>query len=178
MFAGDVVTDKGVGVLLEAHASLPDAPPLVLAGRLADPALAAPRSGVIHLGPLSRGALLAAWQRCAVAVAPSLTPETFGLVALEAMTAGRPVIAARSGGLPGVIGDAGVLVPPGDVPALRAALAGLLADPGRRAALGAAAKQRARGFTASRVIPRVEAAYEQARAHARARDGRHEAVAA
>lgn len=176
LFAGDVVADKGVGVLLDAHAGLPDAPPLVLAGRLEDPALAAPRPGVIHLGPLARGALLAAWQRCAVAVAPSLTPETFGLVALEAMTAGRPVVVARSGGLPGVVGDAGVVVPPGDAGALRAALAALLADPGRRAALGVAAAERARGFTASRVIPQVEDAYDQALTRARGR--RREAVAA
>ena len=172
LFAGDVVADKGVGVLLEAHAALADAPPLVLAGRAVDAELAAPRPGVIQLGPLPRGALLAAWQRCAVAVAPSLTPESFGLVALEAMTAGRPVVAARSGGLPDVVGGTGVLVPPGDVPALRDALAALLADPARRAALGAAAAQRALTFTASRVIPRVEAAYEQAvtRAHGRRRD--------
>ena len=176
LFAGDVVADKGVGALLEAHAALPDAPPLVLAGRAVDPALAAPRPGVIQLGPLPRGALLAAWQRCTVAVAPSLTPESFGLVALEAMTAGRPVVASRSGGLPDVVGDSGVVVPPGDVPALRDALAALLADPGRRAALGAAAAERARTFTASRVIPRVEAAYEQAMNHARGR--RPEPVAA
>lgn len=176
LFAGDVVADKGVGVLLDAHAGLPGAPPLVLAGRLEDPGLAAPRPGVIHLGPLPRGALLAAWRRCAVAVAPSLTPETFGLVALEAMSAARPVVVARSGGLPDVVGDAGVVVPPGDAAALRGALAALLADPPRRAALGAAAAERARGFTASRVIPQVERAYE--RALARARGRRREAVAA
>ena len=174
LFAGDVVADKGVGVLLDAHAQLPDAPPLVLAGRPADPILAAPRDGVVQLGPLSRAALLAAWQRCTVAVAPSLTPETFGLVALEAMAAGRPVVVARSGGLPGVVGDAGVVVPPGDVVALKDALAALLADPGRRAALGATAAECAGTFAASRVIPRVEAAYERARAGGR----RHEPVAA
>jgi len=176
LFAGDVVADKGVGVLLEAHAGLRNAPPLVLAGRPVDPALAAPRPGVIQLGALPRGALLAAWSRCTVAVAPSLTPESFGLVALEAMTAGRPVVAARSGGLPDVVADTGVIVPPGDVPALRAALAALLADPARRTALGAAAARRAFTFTASRVIPRVEAAYEQALDHARGR--RHAPVAA
>jgi len=148
----------------------------VLAGRAVDPALAAPRPGVIQLGPLPRGALLAAWQRCTVAVAPSLTPESFGLVALEAMTAGRPVVAARSGGLPGVVGDAGVIVPPGDAAALRDAIAALLADPARCAALGAAAAERALTFTASRVIPQVEAAYERAVTHTRRR--RHEPVAA
>jgi glycosyltransferase involved in cell wall biosynthesis len=136
-----------------------------------DADLAAPRPGVIQLGPLTRPALLAAWERCTIAVVPSLTPEAFGLVALEAMTAGRPLIAARSGGLPGVVGDAGVLVPVGDVGALRTALAELLADPARRAALGAAAAERALDFTAGRVIPQVEGAYTRALAHAELRRG-------
>ncbi len=131
---------------------------------------------MIVLGPLPRAALLAAWQRCTVAVVPSLTPEAFGLVALEAMTAGRPVVAARSGGLPGVVGDAGVLVAPGDVDGLRDALAALLADPARRAELGAAAAARAEQFTAGRVVPQLEAAYDAAREHAAGRS--HAKVAA
>jgi len=56
-------------------------------------------------------------------VVPSLWPEPAGLVALEAMAHGRPVIAAAHGGLPEVVGEeGGLLVPPGNVAALAAAL--------------------------------------------------------
>lgn len=66
--------------------------------------------------------------------------EPFGLVALEAMAAGRPIIAARSGALPEVLGDAALYYPPGDVPALAATIAALRADPAR------ARELRDRGF--------------------------------
>jgi glycosyltransferase involved in cell wall biosynthesis len=96
-----------------------------------------------------------------VAVVPSIWPEPFGLVALEAMAAGRPVIASAAGALPEILGDgkAGVLVPPGDPGALRAALERLLGDPALRQRLADQAARRAREFGADAVVPRVEAAY-------------------
>ncbi len=64
---------------------------------------------------------------------------------LEAMAAGRPVVATRVGGVPEVVvdGETGLLVPPGDVPALRAALVRLAGDPALRARLGTAGRRRA-----------------------------------
>ena len=68
------------------------------------------------------------YRRFDVVVVPSLeTPswvEQFGRVAVEAMASGVVVVASRSGSLPEVVGEAGVLVPPGDVGALADALAG------------------------------------------------------
>lgn len=69
--------------------------------------------------------------------------EGFGLVAAEAMAARCVVVASAVGGLPEVVGDAGVLVPPGDVGALRAALSALVADRPRCAQLAAAGRLRA-----------------------------------
>lgn len=85
---------------------------------------------------------LAGWYRsAALAVSPSLF-EGFGFPAAEAMACGLPVVAARGGALPEVVGEAGVLVPPRDPQALAAAIDDLLADPARRERLGRAARER------------------------------------
>lgn len=85
--------------------------------------------------------------------------EAFGYVALEAMQAGVPVVASDVGGLPGLIGDAGVLVPPGDPAALAGALSDLLADPTRRAELGRRGRERARLFTPEATAAATQAVY-------------------
>jgi D-inositol-3-phosphate glycosyltransferase len=78
---------------------------------------------------------------------PSLY-ESFGMVALEAMACGVPVIGSRVGGLAETVQDdvTGVLVPEGDTPALAAAIAGLLPDRERRRRLGVEAVERAKRF--------------------------------
>ena len=76
-----------------------------------------------------------------LAISPSLY-EGFGFPAAEAMACGLPLVAARGGALPEVVGDAGVLVPPADEGALAKAIGQLLNDPERRARLGRAARER------------------------------------
>jgi glycosyltransferase involved in cell wall biosynthesis len=77
--------------------------------------------------------------------------EGYGVVAREAMAWGRPVVASRVGGLADAVEDdaTGLLVPPGDVATLRAAVVGLLDDPERRARLGAAGRAQAPTFAAA-----------------------------
>jgi glycosyltransferase involved in cell wall biosynthesis len=172
LFAGDVTPDKGVPVLLRAHRSLEGAPPLVLIGRAREPAvLGGAGRGVHSVGPLPHELVLRAWRRCAIAVVPSIVPEAFGLVALEAMAAGRPVVASRTGGLSDVVvdGETGLLVAPGSTGELRAALARLLADSDLRRAMGDAGRARAKAFSAARVVPRIERAYEAVLAKRRRR---------
>ncbi|MBI3994303.1 MAG: glycosyltransferase, partial [Candidatus Lambdaproteobacteria bacterium] len=76
-----------------------------------------------------------------VAVSPSVF-EGFGFPAAEAMACGLPLVAARGGALPEVVGDAGVLVPARDSAALADALGALLDDPERRARLGVLGRAR------------------------------------
>jgi glycosyltransferase involved in cell wall biosynthesis len=72
--------------------------------------------------------------------------EARSLTAQEALRAGTPLVATRTGGLPELLGDGALLVPPGDPAALADAVAGLLADPARAAALAAAGRAQAAGW--------------------------------
>jgi glycosyltransferase involved in cell wall biosynthesis len=101
------------------------------------------RDLVPTLGFVSREELERRFASAAVVVCPSLS-EGFGVVCAEAMAHGKPVVASAVGGLANLIEDgvSGLLVPPGDVDALRAAIERVLADADLRRRLGAAARER------------------------------------
>ena len=90
--------------------------------------------------------------RMSVAIVPwSDTPSNqarHSAKVLELMVAGLPIVAYAVGELPATLGEAGVLVPPGDADAFAAAVAALLADPDRAAQLGAAAQTRVKSVFA------------------------------
>lgn len=86
------------------------------------------------------------------------------LSVMEYMEAGKAVVATRVGGVPDLVveGETGLLVPPQDPPALAAALAGLLLDPGRAARMGEAGRRRRRGeFSIEATARRVGDLYEE-----------------
>jgi glycosyltransferase involved in cell wall biosynthesis len=97
------------------------------------------------VGAVAPNAVAAFLARAAVVCVPSRR-EGYGVVAREAMANGRPVVATAVGGLADAIEDGvtGLLVPPRDVPALRAAVLRLLNDAQLRARIGAAAQAAAR----------------------------------
>jgi len=164
LFVGDLRRAKGIDVLLAAYGGLRQAPPLVLIGKVwpETPTELPPK--VIVLRDWPNRAVMAAWRRCLFGLVPSVWPEPFGIVLIEAMASGRPVVASRIGGIPDVVsdGETGLLVPPGDVVALRSAMARLVGDASLREHLGATAAIRAPSVRADAVVPRFEQAYEDA----------------
>ena len=164
LFVGDVRRDKGVDVLLKAYARSCTQVPLVIIGRLgSDIAPQFPPGVIAFLQGWPHEAVMSAWKRSTVALAPSVWPDPCPTVAMEAMSLGRPVIASRIGGLADIVvdGESGLLVPPGDVEALSASIQHILGDPGRRNRMGAAAKQRVIEFQARTVVPRIEQVYRE-----------------
>ncbi len=162
LFAGDVRRFKGAHVLLEAYEGLTNAPPLVLVGRVIDQDLHFPRN-VIPIGRVPHEAVTAARSRALFSVAPSVGAEPFGIVIIEAMAAGCPVIGSRIGGIPEIIQDGqnGLLVPPGDVAALRGAMQTLIDNRDDLQRMSTGALARARDFSAENVVGRVEAIYRE-----------------
>ena len=87
--------------------------------------------------------------------------EGHPLSVMEAMAAGLPVVATAAGGVPEIVGDAGVLVEPGDTAAFSAALRTLVLDAGRRRALGAAARERAVRFDVGAMVAAYARLFEE-----------------
>ncbi len=165
LFVGAFNRQKGVDVLLRAYAGLTDAPPLVLIGYETPewPELRAhcpPNVSMLTNWP--RAAVMEAWRSSALALLPSVGPESCPTAVLEAMAAGRPVVASRIGGLPELVadGETGLLVQPGSVAALQQAMAMLLADPASGRRMGQAALRKVVDFRASTIVPRIERVYE------------------
>lgn len=137
---------KGLDLTIEALARRADRPPLVIAGHGPDQArleaLAAARGVAVTFTGRVGDAALAALYRDAIAFVLPSTGEGFGLVYLEAMAFGLPCIAAAAGGAPEVVAHdrTGIVIPPGDVSALAAALTRVTSDEG--AALGRAGRVR------------------------------------
>jgi len=124
---------------------------------------ASPCAAQIRIHPFTRD-IDAVWQEIDIAVVPSTEPEPFGLVALEAMRAGKPVVAAAHGGLREIVvdGESGLWVAPGDVGALVAALARLAGDGGLCASMGAAGRARCRAqFSLSAHLRAFETLYAE-----------------
>jgi glycosyltransferase involved in cell wall biosynthesis len=182
LFVGRLTPHKGVDRLLRA---LPAGAALRVAGSGGHdphpperdyPALLrglAHGRDVTFLGPVPDAALPALYRQATVLVLPSVdrtcygravpVSELLGLVALEAMASGTPVVASRIGGLAEVVvdGETGFLVPPGDTEALGDRLARLVSDRRRAARLGANARDLVvQRFTWRACAERCLAAYE------------------
>lgn len=114
-----------------------------------------------HFGPEDMPRVHAALDVCVVA---SKQPEPFGLVVLEAMASGRPVVATNHGGPREICvhGDTGLLVPPDDPRAMADAIVRLLNDPAEARAKGAAGRHRVEAhFTQQRMVEGLQQVYDE-----------------
>src|SRR5581483_686430 len=148
-FAGRLVEEKGLWVLCDAFERLPSDATLLLTGQ--GPLEAEIRARSQARGWGSRLTITSApsvrmadvYNRMDCLVLPSLTTrawkEQFGRAAVEAMACEVPVIGSDSGEIPNVVGEAGLIVPEGDVARLAGALERLRSSPAERETLGRAA---------------------------------------
>jgi glycosyltransferase involved in cell wall biosynthesis len=173
LFFGTLEPRKNVGGLLDAYERLVtsrrDVPRLLLAGRATDEArpwleriARPPLAGhVTHAGYVDPGRLPALYAGAHLLVQPSFE-EGFGMVVLEAMATGVPVVIANRGSLPEVAGDAGLLVEPDDPAGMADAIAHLVDDSSAAARAAARGLVRARAYSWADTATRTLAAYHQA----------------
>jgi len=165
-YVGRLDEHKGVSVLIDAIAGESSWTVRIVGDGPSAGALRARASTlgdqVLFVGFASGEELPELYRSFDVVVIPSLSTrkwtEQFCRVAVEAMASGVPVIASDSGALPEVIGDAGILVPPGDPSALQRALNQVASDPERRIELGRRGRARSQRF-AWRTIAKEQLAF-------------------
>lgn len=173
LYAGRVAQNKGLPLLLDAVARIPESEriPLVIMGRdwgmRPQLEVQARRLGIEDriqwLGHVEDPSdYRAVFRRATVFTFPSEW-EAFGLVLLEAMAAGVPIVATAVGGVPEVLdeGRTGHLVPYGDPDALAAAVRELLGSSDQRTALAVAGRRRVEGYSWDRVIDDHLALYRE-----------------
>jgi glycosyltransferase involved in cell wall biosynthesis len=177
LYLGGFDARKNLRALLAAYARLRATqgeaiPPLVVAGRLPDvdtPLFPSPKRLARELGVQDAvrftgwvaGLDKAALYSGALFFAFLSLYEGFGLMPLEAMACGTPVVASRRASLPEVVGDGGLLVDPDDTDAVVAAMTSLLQDSALRAALHERALAQASRFNWQRTAEETLAVYER-----------------
>lgn len=165
VFGGTVSKRKGVDVLVAAWQRLAPRYPLwrlVIAGPIADQP-PVPLTRAEFVGPLSHKALMVLLERSMIAVLPS-RDEAMPMFILEAMARNNCVVATRVGGIPAVLANGvGVIVEPGDVDALEAALRHAIADAAWRASKAQLARTAFETtYSAAAVFPLVERSWKAA----------------
>lgn len=163
LFVGALQANKGLSVLLAAYRRLASPPPLVLIGSTWPSTPKQFPDGIVVLKNVSHSDVMDAWKNCLFGVAPSIWPEPFGLVIIEAMSRGKAVIGTAVGGIVDIItdGTTGLLIPPGDVPALTNAMQKLIDNPDLREQLGKAGQEDVKRFTADSIVVQFENLYAE-----------------
>ena len=168
LFLGRIERRKGLDVLIRAMAKLDDIDvTLVVAGT--GPEESASRSlaaslevDIRFIGQIAESDLPGIYRGADVYCAPGVGGESFGIVLVEAMAAGTPVVCSDLDGFRAVAGGAAALVPPSDADALAETLRAVLTDPERRAEMSKASRRLSQMYDWGRLVDGVEAVYERA----------------
>jgi phosphatidylinositol alpha-mannosyltransferase len=172
LFVGQLVPKKGLGTLLAAFGMLQREFPRLRLRVVGDGplrrayarSLAAPLAERVEfLGARQGEQLVQLYRDCDVFCAPSTGHESFGITLLEAMAAGKPIVAARIPGFVDVVHDGreAVLHRGGDAADLRDALRRVLTDGGLRRSLTAQGRRRVQRYSWRRVALEIESRYER-----------------
>ena len=117
--------------------------------------------GTIMLGKQDYDRMPEIYRAADVMMMPSIWKEPFALAVLEGLASGLPLVASDIGGIPEAVGDAGILVPPGDETTLEKAMETLTAEPGLVTELRAKARRRAANFTWQKAGEAMESIYRK-----------------
>jgi glycosyltransferase involved in cell wall biosynthesis len=163
LFVGAIHRNKGVDTLLSAYQRLSSPPPLVLIGTLWPDSPAEFPAGVHVLTDVPHPEVMRAWSRCLFGVAPSVTPEGFGDVVVEAMSMSKAVIGSTLGGHRDSIepGVTGLLVEPGDTAGLTKAMQLLIDDVDLRNRLGEQGRLSSARCRPDAVVPQFETLFRR-----------------
>jgi glycosyltransferase involved in cell wall biosynthesis len=167
LYLGSLTRFKGPQVLLKAVQDLPVQTLLYGDGPLHQELQQTIRQknidATLHT-PVSYDKVPQVYANTSIVVFPSIWPEPFGRIAMEAMAAGKPVVGSDIGGIKETITkETGILVPPDDAQALRQALLSLLADTKRRKEMGSAGRKLVRErYSEDRVTQRLITTYKKA----------------
>lgn len=145
LYLGRLSAEKGIETLLRAHAASQARWALRVAGTgPLETTLRSTYPRAEYLGHLTGGTLSAAVANASAVVVPSEWYENCPMSVLEAMAYGKPVVAARIGGIPELVEDgiSGLLFESGNIADLRDTIESLMSNPARRNEMGMAARRR------------------------------------
>jgi len=172
LFVGRITPEKGLDLLLDALTRVPGDWQLSVVGHGIGMAQTCSRvhdmgldTRVTFHGWLNGDALVQAYRDAAVVVVPSRWPEPFGIVGIEAMAHGRPVVAFGVGGIPEWLTDGvgGFVVPPADVATMAGRIVSVLANPAEAEAMALRGRARVlRDFSEEAHLAKLVPLYERA----------------
>ncbi|HVF52615.1 MAG TPA: glycosyltransferase family 4 protein [Actinomycetota bacterium] len=170
LFLGRLEKRKGLEVLIRAAARTGHPPEITVAGEGPEETRCRALARDLGVpcewrGEVATAELPRLYRSATVYCAPSLGGESFGIVLLEAMASGAPVICSDLDGYRMVGGDAVRLVPPGDHVALAGALDDVLGNERKQAALRRAGRERVKSFDWGALVEDVEELYLRATGH-------------